>query len=64
MAQQLPVTVDDLFLPETPEFIKAPYRNLVHEAALVDFGPLEEDIIVLDTETTGLSFREIGRAHV
>lgn len=58
MAQQLPVTVDDLFLPETPEFIKAPYRNLVHEAQSVDFGPLEEDIIVLDTETTGLSFRE------
>ena len=50
------VTVDDILLPETPARVVAAYRELPTRAKVEDFGLLEEDVVVLDTETTGLSF--------
>lgn len=54
------LTVEDLLLPGTPEAVAALYRGLAAEAEGpdCDFGPLEEDVVVLDTETTGLSFKD------
>ena len=47
-----------LLLPSTPKQIVEQYMTLAQRAAQNDFGPLTEDIIFLDTETTGLSFRD------
>lgn len=52
------VTLDSLLLPGTPAYIADQYRNLEERAKTTDFGLLEEDLVVLDTETTGLSFKE------
>lgn len=48
----------DLILPGTPTSIMQRYLSLEERAHKVDFGLLEEDIVVLDTETTGLSFQK------
>lgn len=50
--------VDDLLLPGTPRAVREKYLSLEARAQEADFGLLEEDIVVLDTETTGLSFRD------
>ena len=50
--------VDELLMPGTPEAIRQRYLSLEERARTTDFGLLEEDIVVLDTETTGLSFRD------
>lgn len=47
-----------LLLPTTPKDVRAQYLTLAERAQKADFGPLEEDMVVLDTETTGLSFKE------
>lgn len=52
------VTLDSLLLPGTPTSIVDEYKDLERRAKITDFGLLEEDIVVLDTETTGLSFRD------
>lgn len=59
----------ELLLPITPADVRARYASLARRAATIDFGPLEEDIVVLDTETTGLSFKhceliEIAAARI
>ncbi len=51
-------TLSDLLLPETPESVVEAYKSLADRAKVQDFGLLEEDVVVLDTETTGLSFSE------
>ena len=51
------VTLDDLLLPGTPPAVAARYRTLAKRAQEASFGLLEEDVVVLDTETTGLNFR-------
>ena len=55
-----PRTVDDLLMAGTPDGVASLYRSLASKATDPDcsFGPIEEDVIVLDTETTGLSFRD------
>ena len=40
-----------------PERIRARYRSLVEAAREGDFGELDEDVVVIDTETTGISFK-------
>ncbi len=50
-------TVEDLLLPNTPASVRSRYVTLAERAQKTTFGLLEEDIVVLDTETTGLSFR-------
>lgn len=59
MAQETTTTLlDSLILPGTPLQVSARYRSLAQRAQATDFGPLEEDFVMLDTETTGLSFRD------
>ena len=52
------LTIDDLLLSDTPERIRKIYLGLAEEARSRDFGLLEQDVVVLDTETTGLSFKK------
>ena len=52
------MTLDEILLPGTPPSVRDRYETLAARAAQTDFGLLEEDIIVLDTETTGLSFKD------
>ena len=52
--------LQDLLLPDTPENIRASYLTLAERAKTTEFDLLEEDIVVLDTETTGLSFKTCG----
>ena len=51
-------TVDSLLQPGTPASVRERYLTLEERARTTCFGPLEEDLVVLDTETTGLSFRD------
>ena len=57
-SQVTPVTLKDLILPGTPDSVARAYASLSERAARTSFGLLEEDLIVLDTETTGLSFKD------
>lgn len=50
--------LDDIILPNTPPQITEAYKCLAERAKTEDFGLLEDDVCVLDTETTGLSFNE------
>lgn len=50
--------LDRLILPGTPEETRERYLTLAERARTRDFGLLEQDVIILDTETTGLSFRD------
>ena len=45
-------------LPGTPQTVVDAYRTLEERAATRDFGLIEDDVVVLDTETTGLSSQE------
>ncbi len=50
--------LESLIMPGTPKGVADAYRSLAARARTEDFGLLEEDVVVLDTETTGLSFRD------
>ena len=50
--------LDELILPGTPGSVRAAYETLAERSKTQQFGLLEEDIVVLDTETTGLSFKD------
>ena len=45
-------------IPGTPRFVIEQYKTLAERARERVFGIIEEDVIILDTETTGLSVRE------
>lgn len=45
-------------VPGTPRFVVEAYSTLAERARERDFGLIEEDIVILDTETTGLSSQE------
>ena len=47
-----------LILPGTPALVRERYHTLAERATQTDFGLLEQDIVMLDTETTGLSFKD------
>ncbi|MDO4796912.1 MAG: helicase C-terminal domain-containing protein [Coriobacteriales bacterium] len=51
-------TIEDLLLPDTPQAVRKRYLTLAERAEQTSFGLLEEDLVVLDTETTGLSYRK------
>lgn len=50
--------LDELIMPGTPDAVRVAYRTLAERARTTRFGLLEDPIVVLDTETTGLSFRD------
>lgn len=50
--------IEDAVVPGTPQFVIDLYASLAERAKTRDFGLVEEDVIVLDTETTGLSVAE------
>lgn len=52
------MSVDSILLPRTPHEVRHAYLTLAERAREVTFGLLEEDIVMLDTETTGLSYRK------
>lgn len=52
------VTLESLLLPGTPKSVRENYLSLAERAKTQEFGLLEDDIVVLDTETTGLSFKD------
>ncbi len=45
-------------LPGTPRFVIEQYKTLAERARERVFGIIEEDVVILDTETTGLSVRD------
>ena len=51
-------TPSSLILPGTPESVREAYLSLPERAEHADFGLLEDEVVVLDTETTGLSFKD------
>ena len=51
-------TIAALLVPGVTAAVRDAYIGLPDKAAHTDFGPLEEGVIVLDTETTGLSFKD------
>lgn len=50
--------MEDAVCAGTPQEIVEQYRTLAERAKTRTFGLIEDDVIVLDTETTGLSFQE------
>lgn len=53
-----PMTMEAAVLPGTPRFVIEQYKTLAERARERVFGIIEEDVIILDTETTGLSVRD------
>lgn len=51
-----PAKLEKLLITGTPEAIRRRYAALPERARTESFGTLEEDLVILDTETTGLSF--------
>ena len=64
MAQSEPTSLADLILPGTPDEVRERYLTLVERAPSADFGPLEDGVVVLDTETTGLSFKDCSLIEI
>lgn len=60
-AQQI---LEELILPGTPNSIRKQYIELVERAEHEEFEMLEDDIVVLDTETTGLSFKKCSLIEI
>ena len=57
-------TLADLILPGTPNEVRERYLTLAERALARDFGPLEDGVVVLDTETTGLSFKDCSLIEI
>ena len=57
-------SLSSLILPGTPDEVCRRYLSLADRAASADFGPLEDDVVVLDTETTGLSFKDCNLIEI
>ena len=50
--------IEDAVQAGTPQFVIDSYATLAERAKTQEFGLIEEDVIVLDTETTGLSIQD------
>ena len=53
-----PLVMAQAVLPGTPQEVIDAYATLSVRAETRSFGLIEDDVVVLDTETTGLSHRE------
>ena len=51
------ISFADAVLPGTPRSVLEQYQTLADRALTQEFGLIEDDVIVLDTETTGLDFK-------
>ena len=49
--------IEDAVSSGTPQFVIDSYATLAERAKTQSFGLIEEDVIVLDTETTGFRCR-------
>ncbi len=49
--------VDEFLNEQTPDRIRRRYRLLAEKAKTTDFGSLDDEIVVIDTETTGVSYK-------
>lgn len=49
--------IDDFISETAPYRVKTRYRRLAQEAQRLDFGKLDADVVVIDTETTGVSYK-------
>lgn len=58
MSAASPLAMQAAVLPGTPQFVIDAYATLVERARTRSFGLIEDDVVVLDTETTGLSVRD------
>lgn len=61
MMRRIPASVEEMaaaVLPGTPLAVVRAYASLAERAETRLFGLIEDDVVVLDTETTGLSHRE------
>ena len=56
--QAAALALDKLLLPTTAPEVRGRYHAFASRAQNETFGLLEQDIVMLDTETTGLSFRK------
>lgn len=56
--------LEQLIMPGTSQQVVRNYLSLCARAQEMDFGPLEEDFVVIDTETTGLSFRKCSLIEI
>lgn len=52
------MTMEAAVLPGTPRFVIEQYKTLAERARERVFVIIEEDVVILDTETTGLSVRD------
>ena len=50
--------IEDAVSSGTPQFVIDSYATLAERAKTQSFGLIEEDVIILDTETTGLSVQD------
>ena len=64
MISQTSLSLEDLLLPGTPDSVRAAYLSLAERAEDTGFGPLEDEVVVLDTETTGLSFKDCSLIEI
>lgn len=58
------LALEELIASGTPAGVREGYRTLAERARGCDFGPLEDGIVVLDTETTGLSFKDCSLIEI
>lgn len=64
MISQTSLSLEDLLIPGTPDSVRAAYLSLAERAEGTGFGPLEDEVVVLDTETTGLSFKDCSLIEI
>lgn len=63
-AAATPLQMAEAVLPGTPQPIIDAYASLAERVRTRTFGLIEDDVVVLDTETTGLSHQENGLIEI
>ena len=58
MTQDISPALAAIITPGTDDDVVARYATLSQRAKVRDFGLLEDDVVVIDTETTGIDFNE------
>ena len=58
MRKNKEIDFENAVLPGTPSSVIENYKTLAARALTQDFGLIEQDVVVLDTETTGLDFKK------